>query len=201
LGTSNFRSYGLDLAQLSVPSLDISSIEHYFTEEEVWGILRTLPPDKEPGLDGFTWHFYQADWPIIKRDVIQALAPLWSLDGRSFYLLNQAYMILLHKKSGAKEVKDFRPINLIHSFSKLFAKLLLARLAPFMSELVLPKQSAFIKGRAIHDNFMAVHSAAKLLHTRRRPSVLHKVDIAKAFDAVNWSFLLELLRHMGFTGR
>jgi hypothetical protein len=31
--------------------------------------------------------------------------------------------------------------------------------------------------------------------------VLLKVDIAKAFDTVSWAFLIDLLRHMGFSQR
>jgi hypothetical protein len=65
---------------------------------------------------------------VFKRDIIQTLADLWSMDGHSFYLINQAYMILLQKKKEAEEVKEFRPISLIHSFSKLFTKLLSLRL-------------------------------------------------------------------------
>jgi hypothetical protein len=110
-------------------------------------------------------------------------------------------MILLGKKKEAEEVKDFSPISLIHSFSKLFAKLLSSRLAPLMHLLVLPIQSAFIRGRAIHDNFRAVQSAAKLFHARRPPCVLLKIDITKAFDTVAWSFLLELFQNMRFTQR
>ena len=33
------------------------------------------------------------------------------------------------------------------------------------------------------------------------PSALIKVDIAKAFDTVNWRFLLSLLRHFSFSTR
>jgi hypothetical protein len=88
------------------------------------------------------------------------------LDSRNIYLLNQAYMIILRKKQNVEEVKDFMPISLIHSFSKMFAKLLSTCLAPHMNTLVLPNHSAFIQGRAIHDNFRAVHCAAKLLHAR-----------------------------------
>jgi hypothetical protein len=65
-----------------------------------------------------------------------------------------------------------------------------------MRDLVAPNQSAFIRGRAIHDNFRAVQSTAKKLHARRFLSVLLKIDIAKAFDSV---ILLDLLRHMGFS--
>jgi hypothetical protein len=98
------------------------------------------------------------------------------------------YMVLLHRKEDATDITDFRPISLIHSFGKLIAKVLSNRLAPFMSRLVAPNQSAFIKGRAIHDNFRTVHLAAKLLHARRHPALLLKVDLAKAFDLASWPF-------------
>jgi hypothetical protein len=110
-------------------------------------------------------------------------------------------MVILRKKKDAEEIKDFRLISLIHCFSKLFAKLLSLRLAPHMHHLVLPNQSAFIRGRAIHDNFHAVQSSAKLLHARGIPCILLKVYIAKAFDTVNWSFLHDLLDHLGFSRR
>lgn len=55
-------------------------------------------------------------------------------------------MVLLKKKQDAEQVKDYRPISLIHSVGKLFAKTLSRRLAPHLLDLVQPNQSAFIKG-------------------------------------------------------
>jgi hypothetical protein len=91
-----------------------------------------MPADKAPGPDGFTGLFYQSAWPVIKGDIMQAFHSLWMLDSRGFYLINQAYMVLLRKKRKATEVRDFRPISLIHSLSKLIAKVLSTRLAPAM---------------------------------------------------------------------
>jgi hypothetical protein len=138
---------------------------------------------------------------VIKRDILQVFAALWSLDARSLFLLNQAYMVLLRKKTDADEIKDFRPISLIHSFDKLFTKVLSARLALHVASLVLLNQSTFIRGRVIHDNFCAVQSSTKLLDVCNTPCILLKVDIAKAFDTVNWLFLLSLLRQLGFSLR
>jgi hypothetical protein len=116
---------------------------------------------------------------------MNAFHALWSLDSRSFYLVNQAYMVLIRKNSAPKQVKDYHPISLVHSFSTLVMKVLSTRLAPFMHQLVQHNLSTFIKGRVIHDNFRTVQYTAKLLHARKWPSCLLKVDIAKAFDTVS----------------
>jgi hypothetical protein len=39
-------------------------------------------------------------------------------------LLNSAYITLLPKNVDAMEVKDYRPISLVHSFAKLVTKLI-----------------------------------------------------------------------------
>ena len=95
----------------------------------------------------------------------------------------------------------FRPISLIHSFIKLFTKVLARRLAPQMDRFVITNQSAFIRGRVLHDNFKATQFTAKLLHRKKKSCALLKLDISKAFDSVNWNFLLGLLTHMGFSRR
>jgi len=110
-------------------------------------------------------------------------------------------MILLKKKEHPSEIKDYRPISLIHSFSKLITKCLAKRLAGVLDKLVLRNQSAFIRGHRIHDNFRQVQIACKNIHARRSPVLLLKIDIAKAFDTVSWVFHLELLQHMGFGQR
>jgi len=70
-----------------------------------------------------------------------------------------------------------------------------------MGRLVQPNQSAFLRGRLIHENFKAVQLTAKVLHQKKKPAALLKIDISKAFDTVNWRFLIDLLQHMGFSRR
>ena len=127
--------------------------------------------------------------------------PFWARDTRSLYLLNDAYMILLRKMEQPEEIRDYRPISLIHSFGKLITKCLAKRLAGVLDSMVRPNQTTFIRGRCIHDNFQMVRLSCKAIHDKRAPCVLLKIDIAKAFDSVAWNFLLEVLAHLGFGRR
>lgn len=59
-------------------------------------------------------------------------------------------------------------------------------------------QTAFIHDRRIHENFHSVLLTCRWLNAQRCPTILLKVDLAKAFDTVAWPFLLEVLEHIGF---
>jgi hypothetical protein len=135
---------------------------------------------------------------VIKEEVLPVFSAVWSRRFACFDRVNTAYVILIPKKEGAEEVKDFRPISLVHSIAKLVTKLLANRLTPKLQGMVSSQQSAFIKGHFIQDNFMLVQQTARLLHQQKRARVLLKLDITKAFDYVSWPFLLEVLQKMGF---
>jgi hypothetical protein len=125
----------------------------------------------------------------------------WSLDHCNFYLVYQAYLVLLYKKEDAVEIKDYRLISLIHSMCKMIAKVLSLRLVPHMQEMIHQNQSTFILGCTLHDNFKTMHATVYLLHAHRVSSILLKVYIAIAFDMVNWAFLLELMQVTGLSRR
>jgi hypothetical protein len=62
-------------------------------------------------------------------------------------------------------------------------------------------QTAFIKHQSLHDNFVLVRQVARKINMRRQTRVLLKLDLARAFDSISWSFLFEVLRKMGFGDR
>jgi hypothetical protein len=123
---------------------------------------------------------------------------LWHADMRNFHVLNEALTILLPKTCAAATIKDYRPISLIHVVGKLIAKVLGNKLGPRLDQLAHHNQSTFIKCRFIQHNFKFVQSLEKLLHSRKIPSLLLKIDIARASDSVSWPFLIKILDHLGF---
>jgi hypothetical protein len=198
IGHCGNRKRTIDLEALGLPRHNLADLDSPFSEQEVLETIRGLPLDKAPGPDGFTGRFYRDCWGSIKAEVMAAVRAVWSRKFNNFYKLNTAFITMIPKKDGAEQVKDFRPISLVHSFAKLITKMLANRLAKRLNELVSPIQSAFIKGRFIQDNFMLVQQTARLLHQQKLPRLLLKLDITKAFDSVTWPFLIEVMQQIGF---
>ena len=90
LGSRGDQSFHINLDQLAMQPLQEAQLDHCFSEKEIWKAIADMPMDKAPGPDGFTGLFYKTACPIIKNDIFCAFQALWSLDGRSFYLINQS---------------------------------------------------------------------------------------------------------------
>jgi hypothetical protein len=53
----------------------------------------------------------------------------------------------------------------------------------------------------LHDGLQILLFDVVDMHAPKCSYALLKVDIAKAFNTVGWAFLIEILRHMGFSQR
>jgi mannosylglycoprotein endo-beta-mannosidase len=193
LWTAQPREHELSLEAIGLSLVELAGLEAQISEEEAWEAVRVMRANKSPGTDGLSCDFYKFCWPTVKMDVTAALQAVWLGRHHGFDRLNVALIMLLPKKEGAVDLKDFRPISLVHSFARLLTKVIARWLAPHMLEFVDDNQTAFIRGRSIQDNFTLVHEFAKKLSSMKQPSILLKVDIAKAFDNISWPFLLSVL--------
>jgi hypothetical protein len=161
-------------------------------------VIMNSPKEKAPGPDGYIRRFFAHCWDIIKDDIIKAVDQFFMLNQQGFHLLNQALVVLIPKKSDACRVSDYRPISLTHNIAKLASKLLANRLSPHLDHIISINQSAFIKKRCIHDNFLYVQESLKYLYKKKIPSLFIKLDISKTFDVVSWPYLLQVMEHIGF---
>ena len=112
--------------------------------------------------------------------------------------LNSTFLILITKKRGAEELKDFRPISLVGSLYKLLAKVLANRLKQAVGKVVSEYQHAFIQNRQIMDAALIANEAVDSRLKVNIPRLILKLDIEKAFDHVNWDCLVSVMSKMGF---
>lgn len=112
--------------------------------------------------------------------------------------LNATFIALIPKKYGAEELRDYKPISLIGGVYKIISKLISERLKTVMGKLVNDHQMAFIKGRQIMEATLLANELVDSRFKQKVPGILCKLDVEKALDHVNWSFLLKVLTDMGF---
>src|SRR5687768_2857608 len=72
------------------------------------------------------------------------------------------------------------------------------RLQQQIQRLIDPDQTGFIKGRSISKNFIYALELVQCCHRRKLPTLVLKLDFAKAFDSVNWASLAAVLEVRGF---
>ncbi|XP_072076815.1 uncharacterized protein [Arachis hypogaea] len=111
---------------------------------------------------------------------------------------NVTWVALVPKVMGAKEIKDLRPISMVGCVYKVISKVLVRRMRLVMPGLVGDTQSAFAKGRKIHDGALITCETVQWLKLHKKQAAIIKLDFQKAYDRVRWSFVDIVLQKMGF---
>ncbi|XP_071713621.1 uncharacterized protein [Rutidosis leptorrhynchoides] len=75
------------------------------------------------------------------------------------------------------------------------------RIRKVVPRLVGMEQSAFLGGRYILDGALVANEVVKDLRRNKNHGLIFKVDFEKAFDSLNWDYLLEVMKCMGFDSK
>ncbi|GJZ27198.1 nucleolar protein 56-like protein, partial [Tanacetum coccineum] len=168
------------------------------TDSEIKNALFDIGDNKAPGLDGYTSTFFKKAWKVVGKDVCMAIKEFFTT-GKLLGEMKATIISFIPKISTPNKVSDYRPIACCNMINKCISKILTERLKPGLHKLVNLNQSAFIQGRAIQDNILITQELLKGYNRKSRPSrCCMKIDIAKAYDTVDWNFLEITLKQFGF---
>ncbi|KAL2471352.1 Uncharacterized protein Adt_39488 [Abeliophyllum distichum] len=168
------------------------------TLAEVREAIFSIDPDSVAGPDGFSSHFFQECWDIISDDVFQAVLDFFA-GGHFPRGFSATSIVLIPKRDNACRWSEFRPISLCTVFNKLVTKLLNSRLSNILPQIISAPQSGFISGRLIGDNILLAQELLHTLDTKvRGGNAILKLDMAKAYDRLDWGFLISVLEGFGF---
>lgn len=110
--------------------------------------------------------------------------------------INDTLICLIPKEEVPRNMSQFQPISLYNVIVKTVYKIIANKLKPFMIQLTEKYQSSFILGRSMIDNVIVAQELVHFLSKLKGSigSFVLNVDLEKAYDRVDWSFLREVLK-------
>ena len=113
---------------------------------------------------------------------------------------NDTTIVLIPKVNDPTLVSQFQPISLRNAVYKVISKMLANRLREILSDVISENQSAFVPGRLITDNILVDYESIHRMKKKQGKKGLCavKLDMHKAYDRVEWSFLEKMMIKMGF---
>ena len=169
------------------------------SDEEIREALWSLKAFNAPGPDGLHAGFFQYFWNEVQASICQEVKKAFVSESIPAFL-NTTLVTLIPKCNNPESLANFRPISLCNSVYKVISKVLVSRIRPLLNKLMSPVQSAFIPGRRGVDNVII---AQELLYTMDRMKgrdgyIAVKVDLEKAYDRLEWSFVYNVLQAFHF---
>ncbi|XP_053575206.1 early endosome antigen 1 [Bombina bombina] len=188
------------LKELPIPTITQTQEEALnspFKLEELLLVLKDLPLGKAPGPDGFT-NYYSKKYNKI---LAPHLLTLFNSISRTNPFLSSsltAHISLIPKEGkDHTRVENYRPISLLNTDVKIYAKLLATRLKALLPDLIHADQVGFIPTREAKDNTVRAIDLIDYVNNRSIPTVIVSTDAEKALDRVSWRFLRVVLLRLG----
>ena len=191
-----FQSWFLQFLDCKLTELDKQSLGEQVTEEEIANAVKFLNCNKSPGIDGIPSDFYLKFWDIIHKEVSQVVT---SIINGLFLQGNQkrAIITIIPKDGNLTHLKSWRPISLICSDVKIVAKVLAMRLYPLMPTIISENQYC-VNSKSIVQCNGRLRDIMYYANEKKLTGALVNLDWEKAFDKVDWNFLIKIMKKLGF---
>ena len=171
-----------------------------FTREEVEAALKQMHPTKAPSPDDMSAIFFQKYWGIVGNDVICMVLNVLN-SNMSMVEINRTNITLVPKIKNPTKMTDFRPISLCNVVYKIISKVLTSCLKIIIPQIISENYSVFLSGRLITDNVLVAFELMHYLEYKKdgKEGVMEiKLDMSKAYDRVEWDFIEQVMKKMGF---
>ena len=181
----------------TLPTDQVGVCDGYLTIDEVRLALDGMARGKSPGSDGLPMEFYLTFWDTLGSDLVDVLNASFDL-GTLPLSQRTALISLIFKKGDRLLHKNWRPISLLNVDYKLCSRTLAGRLLKVLHHVIHSDQTCGVRGRYIGENVALLRDVAHYVNELNLPAAVLALDQEKAFDRVDWDFLISTLEHMGF---
>ena len=133
----------------SLPLEGQNMMEIPITTEDLKAVVYKGNINKSPGRDGIALEFYTVLWDQIAGEMGALFNQI--LHDRQLTERQKQGVVCIPKQASPKIPEDYRPLTLLNTDYKILARLIAARVRPFLSELLHPSQHCGIPSNTIHN--------------------------------------------------
>ncbi|MFS8026364.1 putative RNA-directed DNA polymerase [Helianthus anomalus] len=180
-----------------ISSHDADWIESRFSVEEIKSAVFECGDDRAPGPDGFNFRFFKLFWSLFEADFFALMSGFFD-SGTINPGCGSSFIALIPKKRDPTGLGDYRPISLVGVVNKVVSKILANRLKKVLGSVISVSQSAFLGGRFILDGPLIINEVTSWFKRSKKKAFLFKIDFEKAYDNINWGFVVDIFNQMGF---
>ena len=192
----DIQKYTTNLPKLN--ELESADLEGLITQQEATEALKKMQNDKSPGTDGITVNFLKFFWKDIRVFVVRSLNEGFQ-KGEMSITQKEGIITCIPKDDKPREyLKNWRPISLLNVIYKIGSACIANRIRTVLPKLIHEDQTGFVPGRYIGDNIRTLYDIMAYLENTNLSGLLVSIDFEKAFDSVDWSFMINVLRAFGF---
>lgn len=189
----------IETEQLPCNVLPTDQLEDFsFTEYN--GIIEKAKVTS-PGIDKINYKILKSINYEASTNFLSLLNKIWK-DGRYPTQWKIANVIGIPKpQTDSSNIDNLRPISLLPVPSKILDKMILGKMSKFAEEnRIIPMNSfGFQRGKSINDLFVQLLEKIEMSKKSREKCVILKLDIKKAFDNVDKSVLIDILKRNNFS--
>lgn len=171
--------------------------ENFPTLQECAEAVNGMKNNKSPGMDGLPVEFYKMFWKNIRNFLYEAISQIY-IEEELTSTQKCSVLSLIHKKGESDKLENYRPISLTNCDYKIIAFIFARRLQKLIDKLISRNQSGYIKGRYIGNNARLILDIFDYCENTNTEGILLFADFQKAFDSVEWNFLIKSLEKFNF---
>ena len=143
-----------------------------------------------PGVDGLSMAFISKFWNLLRTPLFRYAICCFK-KGVLTNTFRTACVRLIPKKGDVTNIKNWRPISLLSNLYKIISRAINNRLNTVMSRITSRAQKGFTNTRYLQEVLINTIENIGHCNSSKTSGVIFAIDMAKAFDTLNHSFLSE----------
>ena len=173
----------------------LEKLNEPITIEEIREAWRKQKSGKSPGPDGLPVEYYKTFEEILSPQFKKLIEDV-HIKREIPNSRREAHVSLIHKdRMDKKQIKNYR-LNLLNVYYKIFITILATRWKGILEIIIHKDQTGFILKRKLSSNIRTIIDILEYyeMHPEKQLMLIF-LDAEKAFDNINWEFMLSQLEN------